>query len=108
MIRTTCFSMERADAAAIDPVSGEFSLTVATDGEASDGHILSIEGAVAPRKAPLLLSHLNDPRAVLGSVTAFHRDLSGTPKRLRALARIELGGDGPTSDERRDLAHMIR
>src|SRR5262249_9436753 len=59
-------------------------------------------------RAPLQLSHINDPTATLGSVSGFRRDMTSAPKRLKARGQIELTGDGPNADIRRDLAHMIQ
>lgn len=95
------------DRAAIDMETGEFPMVLATDGEATDGDILSIEGAVLPERAPLLISHQNDPRATAGTVSRFRRDLTGSPKKLRARGAIELGGDGALAEIRRDVAYMI-
>jgi len=97
--------IERAE---INMQTGEFPMVLASDGEASDGDILSIEGAVFGERAPLQVSHINDPRATAGSVTGFRRDLTSSPKKLRAKGRIELGGEGPAADIRRDLAYMIQ
>jgi DNA-binding transcriptional MerR regulator len=92
----------------IDMETGEFPMILATDGEASDGDILSIEGAQFTARAPLQLSHINDPRDTLGTVSGFRRDLQSSPKRLRARGQIELGGQGPSAEIRRDIAHMIQ
>lgn len=91
----------------IDMETGEFPMILATDGEASDGDILSIEGAQFAERAPLQLSHINDPRATAGSVFGFRRDLQSTPKKLKARGQIEMGGDGAAADIRRDLAFMV-
>ena len=48
--RTHVATLERAE---IDLESGQFPMTLATDGEASDGDILSIEGMQFPASAPL-------------------------------------------------------
>lgn len=97
----------RIDEPAIDPATGEFPMTLATDGEASDGDILSIEGASWPDRAPLQNAHVNDAKATLGSIYGFARDLRTTPKRLRAFGQIELGGEGAQAEIRRDVALMI-
>lgn len=107
-IRTSLVTLERADASALDPATGSFPMTLATDGvEVSDGDVLSIEGAVYPERVPLQISHVNDPRSTAGSVTGFRRDLTSRPKRLRAHGQIELGGEGPLAEIRRDLALMV-
>ncbi|HUT87569.1 MAG TPA: hypothetical protein VMX15_05755 [Candidatus Heimdallarchaeota archaeon] len=91
----------------IDPSTGEFPMVLASDGEASDGDILSIEGARFNDTAPLQLSHRNDPTSTLGTISGFKRDMQSTPRKLRAKGIIETEGDGPQADIRRDLVHMI-
>lgn len=91
----------------IDLDTGEFPLILASDGEATDGHVLSIEGAQFAESAPLQLSHINDVRATAGTVTGFRRDLQSSPKKLRARGVIELGGEGTPAEIRRDLAFMV-
>ena len=87
--------------------TGIFEMTLATDGEASDGHILAIEGAAAFESIPLLVSHANDPMALLGRVSHARQELKSSPKRLRATGQIELEGDGMPAEIRRDLALMV-
>ena len=83
-------------------------MTLATEGEASDGDILSMEGGQIPERMPLLLSHYNDPTAIAGSVTNPSKELKHSPPRLRATGQIELDGpEGPLRAIRRDVAHMI-
>ena len=89
----------------LEPAS--FRLTLATDGEASDGHILSVEGAELPAQLPLLIAHENDPRAQIGHLDSFSLHLRQSPKRLRAIGKIEMGGEGAAAEERRDLALKI-
>ncbi len=84
---------------------GVFEMTLATEGEASDGHILSMEGGTIPERMPLLTSHFNDPSGQLGSITNPRKELKASPPRLRATGNIEM--NGPLADARRDLAHMI-
>lgn len=95
--------MAEIERGSIDLETGRFPMILATEGEASDGHILSISGGVVPERMPLLISHENDPRSLAGSVIE--------PKRgrgqLRAYGEIDMAGDGPIADVRRDIAHMI-
>ncbi len=96
--------------ARIDPdvgESGEFQMTLASEGEASDGDILSMKGGKIPDKMPLLSSHFNEPTHQLGSITGARKHLGTSPPTLSALGQIEMGGDGPSADIRRDLAFMI-
>lgn len=87
--------------------TGIFPMILATEGEASDGHILSIRGGVLPDWIPLQNSHVNDPERTLGSISHMRRDLKATPPRLRAIGKIELTGDGHTAELRRDIAYMM-
>ncbi len=91
----------------IDESTGVFQMTLATEGEASDGHILSIKGGQIPERMPLLVSHYNEPTTQAGSITAPQKALKDSPPRLRATGRIEMSGEGPSAEIRRDLAHMI-
>lgn len=90
--------------------SGEFSMVLASEGEAADGHVLSIRGFEEPsERIPLLLSHRTiDAQAVLGSITETQRDLDASPPVLHARGQIELGGEGPVAEIRRDVHHMIQ
>ena len=94
----------RVDAGA---TPGEFEMILATEGEASDGHILNIRGGFVPSQLPLLNSHFNSPTDALGSIIAPRKDLDASPPVLRATGKIEMGGEGASADIRRDLAHMI-
>ena len=87
--------------------SGVFTATLATEGEASDGDILSIKGGQIPERMPMLLSHWNDPTAVAGSVTDPKKELGAKPPRLRVTGRIEMGGVGTLAEIRRDVAFMM-
>ena len=91
----------------IDETTGVFSMTLATEGEASDGHILSIKGGQIPERMPLLISHYNEPTSQAGSITEPKKALKDSPPCLRAVGRIEMSGEGPSAEIRRDLAHMI-
>ena len=93
--------------AAPDPESGTFKMTLATEGEASDGHVLSIEGGEIPERMPLLVSHMNDPKEAVGSITHARKHLTTSPPRITALGAVELDGDGPSASIRRDLMHMV-
>ena len=86
---------------------GVFQMTLASEGEASDGDILSMKGGQIPERMPLLLSHWNDPTAIAGSVTNPSKELKHTPPRLRATGQIEMSGEGTLAEIRRDVAMMI-
>ena len=87
--------------------SGVFRATLATEGEASDGDILSIAGGQIPDRMPMLLSHWNDPTAQAGSITEPTKELKAKPPRLRVTGQIEMGGVGPLAEIRRDVAFMM-
>ena len=103
----TC-AIERAEDGA---EAGMISGILATDGEASDGHILNIEGMKVPARAPLLFGHdANSGTGNLGSWTGFSK--FGTGKKLgdhglRGSAQIELDGEGAQADWRGDVAMMV-
>lgn len=101
MIREQTMRLEKVDS------EGFFRMTLATEGEASDGDILSIEGMRVSPQMPLLLSHANDPTAIAGSVTQPEKELKANPPRLRATGQIEMGGTGTLAEIRRDVAMMI-
>jgi hypothetical protein len=103
----TC-SIERAEDGAD---AGLISGILATDGEASDGHILNMDGVKLPDRAPLLFGH-DDYTGTgnLGSWTGF--DKYGDGKKLgksgiRGNAQIELDGEGSQAAWRADINHMI-
>ncbi len=91
----------------MDLETGAFSMTLATEGEASDGHILSIKGGQIPERMPMLLSHWNDPTAAVGSVVDPKKHTKDSPPRLTATGQIEMGGEGMPAEVRRDVALMI-
>jgi hypothetical protein len=84
-----------------------FPMVLATGGEASDGHVLSIKGGTIAERLPLLVSHWNDPEAQVGSITSARKQLDATPPELHARGVIELDGEGAQQERRADLAHMI-
>ncbi len=98
------FEIERGS---IDMETGEFPLVLATQGEASDGNILNIRGANIPERMPLQLNHANSPTETLGSILSTRQAQKNGLPVLRATGQIELTGEGPLADIRRDLAHMI-
>jgi hypothetical protein len=102
--------MQHERIARVEKISddGSFPMTLATEAEASDGHILSIRGGQIPEQMPLLVSHWNDPSGTAGSITSPIKQTKASPPRLRAVGHIELGGEGAPAAIRRDLAHMIR
>ncbi len=91
----------------IDTDTGEFEMVMATEGEASDGHIISIKGLETGRELPLQLDHNRSAVANLGIVTNMRRDaISGLPV-MRGVGQIRLTGDGEALAARRDLVDAI-
>ena len=93
--------------ARIDTDSGEFDMVMATEGEASDGHIISIAGLDFPDSIPLQLDHSRSVLANLGTVSRMRRDrVDGVPA-LRGVGQIRLTGEGEALEARRDLVDAI-
>lgn len=83
---------------------------LATDGEASDGHILSIAGLEAAPGIPLLFGHDDfSGERHLGSWTAFRKTMRSKAGESRMVgeAEIELEGAGANREFREDVAVMI-
>lgn len=99
-------SMSRAG---IDLETGEFSMILATEGEAMDGHILSIKGMELPERMPLLFGHRSEIMAPsLGSITALKRGRADGVAIVRGTGRINMEGDDPLADIRRGVAHLMK
>jgi len=104
----TC-QIERAEG---DP-AGQLSGILATDGEASDGDILDIDGGQIPKRAPLLFGHQDwSGDRNLGSWEHFKKESDPKSSKLgakiiRGTAQIELGGSGAPQAWRDDIAHMV-
>jgi hypothetical protein len=84
---------------------------LATDGEASDGHILNMDGVDLPDKAPLLFGHDDySGTGNLGSWTEFSKFGTGSKlgsRGIRGAGQIELEGEGNQLAWRADIAHMV-
>lgn len=102
----------------LDWDSGRFGMILATEGEANDGHILSVKGAQLPERMPLLVQHTPTPMLpALGSVI----EMKAARKKVAAVGLVELQGAsdaGARADEgvaipdallpiRNGYAHMI-
>jgi len=107
--RTDLDVIERGEG---DP-PGRVAGMLATDGEASDGDILDIDGAQIPKRAPLLFGHQDwSGDRNLGSWERFEKTNAGKAgklggKGIRGFGQIELGGTGEPQAWRDDIAHMI-
>lgn len=85
---------------------------LATNGEATDGHILNVRGIEATPGAPLLFGHdAHSGRNNLGSWVNFtqrgQRQADKGGQQLHGTAQIELGGSGAQAEFRQDVAHMV-
>jgi hypothetical protein len=91
----------------IDTDTGEFEMVMATEGEASDGHIISIAGLEFPDAFPLHVDHARSTVGNVGNVQNIRRDtIDGEPV-YRGVGRIRLTGDGEALAARRDLVDAI-
>lgn len=106
--RTSAIRTERLD------TDGIIEGTLATNGEASDGHILEVRGIEVPSgSVPLLFGHdAHSGRNNLGSWASFQvmggkRATSLGDAQLHGTAQIELGGAGEQAAFRQDVAHMV-
>lgn len=103
--RTAMHAIDRSDDTPLGVVSG----LLASDGEASDGHILNIRGGEIPESAPMLFGHDDfSGTRNLGSWTEFEVSGDGGElgsNQLRVRGQIEL--EGEMSAWRRDTAHMV-
>jgi len=91
----------------IDIDTGEFDMVMATEGEASDGHIISIAGLEFPEAFPLHVDHARSTVGNVGNVTEIRRDtIDGQPV-YRGVGRIRLTGAGEALAARRDLVDAI-
>jgi len=94
---------------------GAITGVLATDGEASDGDILDIDGGQVPKTAPLLFGHQDwSGDRNLGSWTKFEKTAAAnikTPlggKAVRGDAQIEMDGpEGTDKDWRHNMAFMV-
>jgi len=96
--------------AAKGAAKGAISGILATDGEASDGHILDIDGGDLREGSPMLFGHDDwSGERNLGTWESF--DKFRTPegaRAIRASGQILLGGDGDRKAWRNDMAYMIQ
>jgi hypothetical protein len=91
----------------IDTDTGEFDMVMASEGEASDGHIISMRGLETSAELPLQLDHGRSALANLGIVSRIRKDqIDGVPV-TRGVGRIRLTGDGEGLEARRDLVDAI-
>lgn len=104
-------SLEHARGA-VNMESGEFPAVLATEGEASDGHILSIRGMKIEPEIPMLFRHSSSEQIPgLGRITKPTKGRTDTGlAALRVVGRFDLGSGGegdPFVGIRRGMAHMV-
>ena len=107
MIYHRIVEQSRIEGVTVGEEFGTFPATLATQGEASDGHILSIKGGQFPESLPLQADHANSAFANLGRLLEFKKELRAKPARVRTMGRIRLTGDGPGLETRRDVLDAI-
>jgi hypothetical protein len=99
---------EQCQRQAVDAATGEFKAVLATEGEASDGHILLMRGLEVPESMPLMFHHaaegMDGSLRTLGTLGSFKKR-SGA---LHATGRILVDdGEGEGLAFRRDVAAMV-
>ncbi len=91
--------------------AGVHSGLLATDGEASDAHILNIPRMELPESPPLLFGHDDfTGTGNLGSWRSFEKSSDGKKLgdgKLRGVMEFELDGHGSQLDWRMDVDHMV-
>jgi len=98
--RVTLGAIERAEGDASGIVRG----VIATEGEASDGHILSVKGGNCTPPAPMCFGHESwRQEGTVGGWSAFSKSKDA----IRGVGQIELGGVGAIAEARADLAFMV-
>lgn len=91
----------------IDTESGEFEMVMATESEASDGHILRIAGISHAETIPLQLDHRRGAADNLGTVRNIRKGKRDGVPALLGVGQIRLSGDGEAAAMRRDLVDAI-
>ena len=89
---------------------GVFGAVLASDGEATDGHILHIPGNRTPARMPLLFGHRSEAMVPsLGSVSNPKKGKSGDGKNrvLRTKQTINMEGDGQMAEIRQNIALLV-
>lgn len=89
---------------------GTFPAALASNGEATDGHILHIQGLKTPKRMPMLFGHRSEVMApVMGSVTkpVKGKTADGKNRVLRTTNVINMEGEGQMADIRRNVARLI-
>ncbi len=94
----------------IDLETGRFPVTLFTNGEASDGHIIDIRGLEVGDRLPMFANHFADPTERMGGLVEPHKAGKSTRlggASLKMTGVIDMNGDGEKPDVRRDVAQGI-
>ncbi len=102
--------LERTIRQAVEASSGDgtFTAILASEGEASDGHILSIRGLETRPSMPMLFGHYSSEQIpLMGSIRKPTKTRSDGLSVLRVEGRINLNGDGVLAEVRRGINQLI-
>jgi hypothetical protein len=105
--------MERAfllQRGVIDLKSGRFPVTLFTNGEASDGHIIDVRGLTVPDRVPMFVNHDADPTRRMGGLVEGKKVGKSTRlggSSLKMVGVLDVDGDSAAADIRRDVAQGI-
>lgn len=91
----------------IDTKTGEFDMVMASEGEASDGHVLRVAGISFPDSIPLQLDHGRRAIDNLGTVSNIRRGKRDGVPVLLGTGQIRLSGEGDGLAMRADLVDAI-
>ena len=94
----------------VNTETGEFGCTLFTNGEATDGHLIDVGTLDVPESIPMFVDHVADPTRRAGRLHSPLRMGHGTQvgdAKIQMTGRVDLEGDGPLADIRRDLFHGI-
>jgi hypothetical protein len=105
--------MERAfllQRGVIDLETGRFPVTLFTNGEASDGHIIDVRGLTVPDRVPMFVNHDADPTRRMGGLVDPKKVGKSTRlggASLKMVGVLDVAGDSASADIRRDVAQGI-
>lgn len=91
----------------IDTTTGEFEMVMASEAEATDGHMLRVAGIAHAETIPLQLDHMRGAADNLGTVSNMRTGRRGGLPVLLGVGQIRLTGEGDALAARRDLVDAI-
>jgi hypothetical protein len=94
----------------IDLETGRFPVTLFTNGEASDGHIIDVRGLQVPDRVPMFVNHDADPTRRMGGLVDGKKVGKSTRlggASLKMVGVLDVAGDSASADIRRDVAQGI-